>query len=257
MQNSEIITKLQNLKTIQPSQAWLCNNREKLVNQIPEDLWKMPAWSMAVLSLVLVTGTGAIMIGAVGAAQNSLPGEMLHPLKIVSEKAQASFVSDNKRSELEVRFVENRVKELNQILDQTGPEKKAAKAKEVSKKITQYKKELEQAKEKSPDLVIDHALEQAQEVSDETLKIVASVDADASGMESVENQEISTEEIIARIAADIEKLQAELGQEALEQAKNYFENKDYVLALDALTNLQNNDIIKKLKEPRELNGSSE
>ncbi|MAG44588.1 hypothetical protein CL633_01735 [bacterium] len=255
MQNSDLIKKLQKLKSIQPSRAWLFNNREKLANQIPEDLWKVPGWSMAVLSLVLVVGTASLMIGIVGAAQNSLPGEVLHSLKIVSEKAQVSFVSQNKKAQLEVKFVENRVEELNQVLNnEKEPKKKVSKAREVSKKITQYKKELEQAKEEIPELAVDQVMEQAQEVSDQTLKIVASVNSDENGLELQNTQEISTEEIIARIQADLEEKEAELGEEALKQARLYFESGDYVLVLELLTNLENYDIItniEKLEEAKE------
>ena len=262
MQNSDLIQQLKNLKSIQPSEDWILNNREKMNNQIPEDFWQMPAWSMAVLSFVLIFGTAGLSLAVISSSQNSLPGDVLYPLKIVSEKAQTAFVKQGKKAELEVKFVSNRIEELNKVLDKTQEknqtdEKKIAAVKKVNKKVKEYKRELEQAKEEllkqeqtAVEPAIDHALGQAAEASNQALKIVASVNRDKDDLDS---PELSSEEIIAKIEADLERLENELGVDALVQAREYFNNGDYVLALEELTNFKKDvkNIDKELKESRD------
>ena len=262
MQNSDLIQQLKNLKSIQPSEDWILNNREKMNNQIPEDFWQMPAWSMAVLSFVLILGTAGLSLFAVSSAQNSLPGDVLHPLKIVSEKAQTVFVKQDEKTELEVKFVSNRIEELNKVLDKTQEqnqtnEKKIAAVKEVDQKVKEYKRELEHVKEELPkqeqaevEPAIDNALDQAAETSSQALEIVASINRDKNDLNS---PELSSEEIIAKIEIDLEALETELGADAAKAAREYFNNRDYVLALEELTNLEKDVIIieKELKESRE------
>jgi len=263
MQNSDLIKQLKGLKQIQPSKDWFFDNREKLSNQIPEDLWHMPAWSMAVLSFALVFGTAGASLAGISSAQNSLPGDLLHPLKIVSEKAQTVFVKRAEKTELEVKFVSNRLEELNQVLDNAQEkdqtdQKKIAAVKKVDKKIKEYRQELEQVKEDLPqqeqtsvEPAIDKALEQAEEASGQALKILASINRDKNDLDS---PELSSEEIIAKIEADLEKLENELGVDALVQAREYFDNNDYVLAQEELTNFKKDvkNIDKELEEPRKM-----
>jgi len=188
--------------------------------------------------------------------------EISSNIKIASEKTQTAFVRSSKKTKLEVKFVSNRIQELNQVLDNTQEnnltnQKKIAAVKKASKKVKQYKKELEQVKQELPkqeqaavEPVIDQAMQEVQKTSDHALKIVAAIN------ESQENEnspELSSEEIIAKIESDLEKLEAELGFKAVVKARKYFDNKDYVLALEELTNLEKDvkNIDKELKESRD------
>jgi len=71
----------------------------------------------AILSLILVLGGG----GAVAAANNSVPGDALFGLDLALEKAKLSLAgAEDKKNELKVRFAEERISEVNKIIEKRG-----------------------------------------------------------------------------------------------------------------------------------------
>ena len=71
----------------------------------------------AILSLILILGGG----GAVAAANNSVPGDTLFGLDLALEKAKLSLAgAEEKKNELKVRFAEERISEVNKIIEKRG-----------------------------------------------------------------------------------------------------------------------------------------
>jgi hypothetical protein len=71
----------------------------------------------AILSLILILGGG----GAVASANNSVPGDTLFGLDLALEKAKLSLArTEDKKNELKVHFAEERISEVNKIIEKRG-----------------------------------------------------------------------------------------------------------------------------------------
>lgn len=67
--------------------------------------------------------------GLVYASQSSLPGQLLYPVKIKTEKTRlATAIKPEKKKKLQLEFVDTRVKEVKIISEKKNPDKNAAKA---------------------------------------------------------------------------------------------------------------------------------
>lgn len=141
MRKAEIIKLLKVLADTseggQPRQAWLKETREILFTQIQAQTLPPPAvkpriwdfsvlgnrlvWRPALVGVLIVAVTLTFSV-AVEASISSLPGDLLYPVKITSEKTQLILtVSPEKKATLQIFFAKNRANELNQILQNDEP----------------------------------------------------------------------------------------------------------------------------------------
>lgn len=127
-----VINKIRLLKSIQPNPDWLQSEKGKLLfaisqsgkksrfswNLLPDFVFpkfKLILKPAIVLSLVLgLISSSGILIAF--AAQHSLPGDLLYPIKIVLEDLRVTVSSQEIRPKLQIEFVGNRLEELNQII---------------------------------------------------------------------------------------------------------------------------------------------
>jgi hypothetical protein len=80
-----------------------------------------PAFALAMFLVVIASSLGTI--GAISAAQNSLPGDFLYTLKTTFENTQMTFAgTDENKIKLSIKFTNQRVDEFAQIIN--DPEKK-------------------------------------------------------------------------------------------------------------------------------------
>jgi len=124
---------------ITPRSTWVALNRDFLLRQIAADqpaepvrlgarallratvgLFSRQVFQPAVVMLLLVgVSLGGSLVAS--AAFYSLPGDSLYGVKIALEKTQLAVTpSDERKAELKVTFAQNRVKEFNKIVAQTG-----------------------------------------------------------------------------------------------------------------------------------------
>jgi len=146
-----IVKQLKNLKKVRPSASWLegqrsfllsqigCNKQQEVVQEIVKETivekgklfasfpifnifkFSKPAFGIALTLVVFASSMGTV--GAISAAQNSLPGDVLYGLKTAVENTQMSFTSsDENKTKLSIKFASQRMDELTQIADK--PEKK-------------------------------------------------------------------------------------------------------------------------------------
>lgn len=151
----EIIRQLKALKhrDVNPSEAWLKNNRALLLSQIKntmsvgsareagrvEKLWAglsiflpqplvynfvRPVAAVLVIALVATSG----WIATVDASYNALPGEWLYPAKRATEKTQVTVAaimgSKTTETKLHVEFAKRRAAETKKIVASSDPAKK-------------------------------------------------------------------------------------------------------------------------------------
>lgn len=150
----ELISKIKELKQIQPSQKWLDSTRYSLASQIvfEEDVKPSNFWSCfkGFQLDALVVCLFVIFIGgpwlAIKAAESSLPGELLYSVKKATEGIQTTVVSENDRSQLHVEFAGRRLDELTKIADESftplDSEAETEKVEQFKKVITCFKDNL-------------------------------------------------------------------------------------------------------------------
>ncbi|MDO9333869.1 MAG: DUF5667 domain-containing protein [Dehalococcoidales bacterium] len=74
-----------------------------------------PRWAMSMIAVMLVFVMGG---GAVLAADSSIPGSLLYPVKILTENISIKFAgSDVEKAELSMAFADRRVNEMNHMME--------------------------------------------------------------------------------------------------------------------------------------------
>jgi hypothetical protein len=143
-----IVKQLKNLKKVRPSASWLNSQRSFLLSEISKseapieepiqvfesarktvfsfpifNIAKIlrPAFALAMFLVVLASSLGTV--GAISAAQNSLPGDLLYTLKTAVENTQMTFAgTDESKVKLSIKFASERMDEFTEIA--SDPEKK-------------------------------------------------------------------------------------------------------------------------------------
>jgi hypothetical protein len=154
----ELLSQLNNLKSVKPDNQWKKESRDILLAQISggdyaeernvkintlyylRTFFHQPV--LVVTTILLIVLGGGIF--SVGAARDSKPGDSLYIAKIISEKAQLAITFDEKeKAKLGIEFAGNRAKEIAQVLAEEGNGNKEEK---VEKLARDFKKEITAAK---------------------------------------------------------------------------------------------------------------
>ena len=150
-----IVEQLKTLKEIKPRAEWKNSSRELLLSQIsaqtensktsvPKNVWfftksimpssvlRFVAQPIGVMSVILLFVAGTGILG-VNASKTSLPGDLLYPVKLTSEKVSLSLtINDSKKAEKHLEYAEERVNEMEAVSAQPLEDKdKKAKMKQA------------------------------------------------------------------------------------------------------------------------------
>lgn len=156
MNEQELISKIQQLKAVKPTEEWVLSCRARLAFRLEmnrkkdilrqdtfalKELFaflgsaqKQPSWQWAhslVIAVMVVLAGGALTTWAAG---QSLPGSLLYPVKLAIEQARVSAsLSEESRLQLQVKLADNRLQELNAVVNsQDNDEQKAEKLSQVA-----------------------------------------------------------------------------------------------------------------------------
>lgn len=162
MKERDLIVELKKLQNLNPDQAWKKSAREILHTQIlnsslqtkmnlpvifswPQRVFKLlsqPAWAAIMIVAILFGGA----VSSIVAAQNTKPGNSLYIAKIISEKAQLAITFDEeKKSKLDLKFTNNHVREITEVLSDPEFNNEDNKNK-VAKLSEDFKNEITKAK---------------------------------------------------------------------------------------------------------------
>ncbi|MBD3282249.1 MAG: hypothetical protein GF387_01420 [Candidatus Portnoybacteria bacterium] len=160
-----VVKKIKELKGIKPNASWLESQKSFLLSEISRDEAKkqegilpLPAFNFAKLlrpafltALFLIMALSSVAtVGAIGFAQNSLPGDMLYPLKTAFEKTQFTFTSDENKTRLSIKFADKRIDEFTQIVNKPEKREDANKTvEEFTAQLVNAQKEINELKEKN------------------------------------------------------------------------------------------------------------
>ncbi len=163
-----IIRKIKNLQRIHPTASWLTSQRSFLLSEIArtqnpakerKTLLVFPFFNFsnifrpafAITFSVIILVSCFATVGAIGASQNSLPGDLLYPVKTTLEKTQFTFTSDTaNRTRLSIKFANQRMDEFNQLIER--PQKKGNIQKTVknfTEQLVNVQQEINSLKEKN------------------------------------------------------------------------------------------------------------
>ncbi len=135
-----VVKKIKSLKRIRPDSSWLLHQKSFLLSEISRDEKKerkpslvlplfnfnvlkifKPSFAVALAIIILITSLATI--GVISAAQNSLSGDFLYPVKTVLERTQLTFTpSQESKTKLSIKFATQRMDEFTQLIDK--PDKK-------------------------------------------------------------------------------------------------------------------------------------
>jgi len=229
----ELIRKIRQLQQIKPRKEWVVLTKNQIFGEEKRE-FNFFSLIVRVWKPILALSTLGILLGLFGIAQNSLPGDLLYPIKKITERSQAIFVSDRERPKMELELTNKRLEELNKI-SQTNQIKKLAPAmNEVQKSLSQTNKNLKGKQKFSREI-----LDQTKKIVDNKEKVEKVLGTQISESKELEN---TLAQIIESQIKDLEtRTLTEEDQKFLTEAKKDFELGNFSEALRKILMLSQNN----------------
>jgi hypothetical protein len=162
MTENELIAKIRELRQIKPDKDWVVLTKSQILGE--DSVTQHRVLSNIFFPPLRLVYTGLVVIfilfGLFGFAQNSLPGDLLYPIKKIVEKSQAIFVSEKELPKYNLEIANKRLEELNQIAQTNQAKKLAPAVNEVQASISETAKNLVKSKKIDRE-IIEKSLELA------------------------------------------------------------------------------------------------
>ena len=146
-----VITQVHNLPKTPVPAADFNRVRHQILDRIAVPAVAEPAsWFATIFPRFVRIGIGAVgtlmiiialSLGVAVAALQSVPGQTIYPLKKIVENVQLNLAPDDQKASLQLQFADNRINELQQVLDQQQAGKVTAA--EAQKIVTQTVKDIQ------------------------------------------------------------------------------------------------------------------
>lgn len=171
-----ILRQIKNLKRIRPNTSWLESQRSFLLSEISREknmkkkpslilplfnfnilkIFK-PSFAVALGIVILISSFGTV--GIISAAQNSVAGNLLYPLKTAFEKTQFTFTSGEiNKTKLSIKFATQRIDEFNQLMDESSTKQDIEKTvKNFASEMVALQISMDSLKEKNADKAMEIA----------------------------------------------------------------------------------------------------
>jgi len=230
MTEKELIGKIRELRQIQHSKDWVSLTKSQILGKedkynnlisVFQILFSKPAYAGLVVVFVL--------FGLFGFSQNSLPGDLLYPIKKITERSQAVFVSEEELPKYNLEIANKRLEELNEIAQTNQVKKLAPAISEFQGNISEAAKSL--AKVKGQD--VEKIVAQTKKLEENTKKVEEVLATKILSQETEES-------LISFYKTQAEMLINDLGnqtlteekEEILNQMKKLFEEEKYLETLE-------------------------
>lgn len=160
MTETELIRKIRELRQIKPRKDWVVLTKSQIFQEQP--IVRYPISNILIRvgdflfgrKLALATVFSIfILFGVFSFARNSLPGDLLYPIKKITEMSQAVFVSEEGKPRLELEFANKRLEELNLIAQNNEVRRLAPAINEFQTNISQAAKNLVKLKKIDKEIV--------------------------------------------------------------------------------------------------------
>ena len=256
MTEKELLKQLNNLKSVNPNQAWLQSNREILLAQVSNSgSDHLSNWNKFLIDLKSLVRTasqpafalGSFLVLLLGASLFShqafnriKPNDSLYIARIISEKARLNTVfNENDRDQLAMEFAAERAQDITTILSDPNFNNEEHKT-EVDKLNQNFSQEMAVVK------TVINKTKPVVAVVASTSDIVISAESakDKAGVEVYENPGAQGAKIASNTDKDVVSVEATKDTGSIiDEAQKMFNNKEYNQALDKLKEV--NELIKK------------
>ena len=245
MTEKDLIKKIKELRQIEPRKDWVVFAKKEILGEEARS-WKeqfsdileifpriifQRKLAYAVLTMLL------ILVGTLGFAQNTVPGDLLFSVRKITEKTQAVFVSEKAKYDLEI--ANKRLEDLTKVAEANRVENIASAINEFQASVSKAAKSLakEELKE-DPETIKEIALE-VKKIND--LEKVKSLGIVIEGSEELDNALAQVYQMYTE--REIERLEnstlTEEQEKLLEEAKAEYENGNYSEALEKVLLISN------------------
>ncbi len=242
MTENELIGKVRKLRQIKPRKDWVILTKRRILGQPPtlqglfrDSLRIFPRlvfqYKLAFASLVIIL----ILGGSFGFAQDSLPGDFLFPIKKITEKTRAVFISETDKPKVQLELANKRLEELTKIAETHQIKKLAPAISEFQASVSEAARKLVKIKEPQNSLETGKAVVaeiKKLEKNKEKIESLGVVVGDAKEIENVMCQ------LVERETKDLGTL-TEKQEELLSEAENYLEEGECTLAFEKIWLLSN------------------
>lgn len=232
MTEADLIKRIQLLKNVKPREDWVsltkkeifgdeipANNKfSQVVEVLPRvNFWRVlvPAFSFCLPFILLAV------------SQNALPGDTLYPVKKLTEKSQAYFVSKDKLAEVQLGMANRRLEDLNKIAQTSQTNKLIPALAEYQASISEAVKNLAQVKKTDIKEIVQQTkkLEENKQKAEALGVVIGGTNELNSALATLADREIK----------DLEsRMLNEAQQELLAEAKENFEAGNYSQALEKI-----------------------
>jgi len=247
MTEKELIAKIKELRQIKPKKDWVVLAKaqilgeEKLPVEVkPQHFSVFPLneviaglrvifthkFAFATLTLILV------LVGVFGFAQNTLPGDLLFPIKKISEQGRTFFVSNQEKPTIQLELTNKRLEELKKIAKANQTQKLAPALKEFQASINQAAENIKNIKE--PQKITKEIVFQTKKLEESKAEV------EALGVVIGETGELedALSQLVTREIKDLEtRTLTEEQSRILEEVKKDYEAKNYSKALEKILTL--------------------
>jgi len=232
MTEKELIGKIRELRQIKPKKDWAFLVKKEILGEEPKLKWSsiLDIFSYKPVLAGAVTVSFLILFSFFISSQNSLPGDLLYPVKKITEKAQAVFVSGEEKQMVQLELANKRLEELSKITQKNQVEKLAPAIKEYQASVSEAAKNIKK--------ITKEIIQQNQKMEETKAKIELSLGVKIDEAENLENT-ITNKIAEAKTAeVQIKDLEGstlnEAQQKTLEETKQAFEDGNYRLALELI-----------------------
>jgi len=233
MTEKELIGKIRELRQIQPSKDWVSLTKSQILGKedkynnlisVFQILFSKPAYAGLVVVFVL--------FGLFGFSQNSLPGDLLYPIKKITERSQAVFVSEEELPKYNLEIANKRLEELNEIAQTNQVKKLAPAISEFQANISEAAKSL--AKVKSQD--VEKIVAQTKKLEENKKKVENVL---ATKIETEEYDDALAQLVESQIKDLEERTLTEEQMKILAEAKELYQAGNFAEALEKILLLSN------------------
>jgi hypothetical protein len=230
MTEKELIGKIRELRQIKPKKEWVVLVKKEILGEEPKIKWNSILDIFSYKPVLAGVVSVLIFFGLFVSAQNSLPGDLLYPIKKITERTRLIFVSEDKKPTVQLELANKRLEELSKIAQKNQVEKLAPAIEEYQASMAEAAKNLKK--------VTNEIVQKNQQLEKTKAKIESSLGVKIDETEDLENT-VSNRIAEAKTAeAQIKDLEGstlnDIQQKTLEEAKQAFEDGNYRLALEKI-----------------------
>ena len=239
LNDKELISKLRQLRDIKPRQEWVFLAKQKILNS--EEKTQSFSFGDIIAGVKIILQhkyalssvmTLAILLGMFGFAQNSLPGDLLFPVRKITEQTQSALTSQEAQPKRSFEIANKRLEDLEKIAQQNT-------TKNLASAINEYQASVSEAAKNLASKVSANNKEEVKQIVQEVKKLEERVkQVKALGVELGESSNELENALAEMVQEEINSLEGKLltdGQKGIfDDAKKDYEAGNYSEALEEI-----------------------